>query len=48
MSYIVNQVEIHSKKIEMLLRITKSASEKSFRSLSFFIFLTSCQNIALV
>ena len=48
MSYILNQVEIHSKKIEMLLRITKSASEKRFRSLSFFIFLPSCQNIALV
>ena len=38
MSYILNQVEIHSKKIEMLLRITKSASEKRFRSLFFFYF----------
>ena len=40
MSYILNQVEIYSKKIEMLLRMTKSASEKRFRSLSFFIFFT--------
>ena len=38
MSYILNQVEIHSKKIEMLLRITKSASEKRLRSLFFFYF----------
>ena len=38
MSYILNQVEIHSKKIEMLLRITKSVSEKRFRSLSFLFF----------
>ena len=40
MSYILNQVEIHSKKIEMLLRITKSVSEKRFRSLFFFYFFT--------
>ena len=40
MSYILNQVEIHSKKIEILLRITKSVSEKRFLSLSFFIFFT--------
>ena len=40
MSYILNQVEIHSKKIEMLLRITKSVSEKRFGSLFFFYFFT--------
>ena len=34
MSYILNQVEIHSKKIEMLLRITKSVSEKRIYSFS--------------
>ena len=39
MSYILSQVETLSKKIEMLLRITKSASEKRFRSLSFFTIL---------
>ena len=39
MSYILSQVETLSKKIEMLLRITKSASEKRFPSLSFFTIL---------
>ena len=39
MSYILSQVETLSKKIEILLRITKSASEKRFRSLSFFTIL---------
>jgi len=35
MNYILNQVEIHSTKIEMLLWIIKSASEKRFNSLLF-------------
>ena len=33
MNYILNQVDIHSKKIEMLLWITKTATEKRFNSL---------------